>query len=233
VGGGAGGVELALSMQGHLHQILKAAQQPLTNLEMHLFHRDAELMPHYGSWVRRQFKEILTQRGVNLHLGETVSEVQLHKVVCESGLKVEFDYLFWVTQASAPDWLKACGLATDAQGFIQVNDSLQSVSHPDIFAAGDIATMVNHPRPKAGVFAVRQGKPLFQNLRRSLLAQKLKPYQPQQQYLSLIGTEIKKRSQQEDLLALVQRIYYGAGKTQLIANLCNASAICLKWNKQR
>lgn len=208
VGGGAGGVELALSMQGHLHQILKSAQQPLTNLEMHLFHRDAELMPHYGSWVRRQFKGILTQRGVNLHLGETVSEVQQHKVVCESGLKVEFDYLFWVTQASAPAWIKACGLATDAQGFIQVHDTLQSVSHPDIFAAGDIATMVKHPRPKAGVFAVRQGKPLFQNLRRSLLAQHLKPYQPQKQYLSLIGTGDEK--------AIATRGSFGFGATHLL-----------------
>lgn len=207
VGGGAGGVELALSMQGHLDQILKAAQQPPTNLEMHLFHRDAELMPHYGSWVRRQFKEILTQRGIELHLGETVSEVQLHKVVCQSGLKVEFDYLFWVTQASAPAWIKACGLATDEQGFIQVNDSLQS-SHPDIFAAGDIATMVNHPRPKAGVFAVRQGKPLFQNLRRSLLAQHLKPYQPQKQYLSLIGTG--------DGSAIATRGSFGFGATHLL-----------------
>jgi NADH dehydrogenase FAD-containing subunit len=52
--------------------------------------------------------------------------------------------------------------------------------------------MIHHPRPKAGVFAVRQGKPLFDNLRRKLTGQALKPYEPQQQYLSLIGTGDKR-----------------------------------------
>ncbi|KJH70114.1 selenide, water dikinase SelD [Aliterella atlantica] len=186
VGGGAGGVELALAMQSNLQQ------KQVNNLEIHLFHREAEIMPHYGKWVRRRFQEILTQRGIKLHLQETVSEVQANKISCTSGLKVECDRIFWVTQASAPSWIQTSGITTDSQGFIQVNDNLQSISHPDIFAAGDIATMVNHPRPKAGVFAVRQGKPLFNNLRRTLLEQKLQPYKPQKQYLSLIGTGDRK-----------------------------------------
>ena len=48
--------------------------------------------------------------------------------------------------------------------------------------------MVNNPRPKAGVFAVRQGKPLLNNLKRSLQNQPLKPFIPQQEFLILIGT---------------------------------------------
>ncbi len=186
VGGGAGGVELALAMQGNLQQ--KQAK----NIEMHLFHREAEIMPHYGGWVRRRFQEILTKRGIKLHLQETVSEIQPNKISCTSGLKVECDRIFWVTQASAPSWIQASGITCDSQGFVQVDDNLQSISHHDIFASGDIATILNHPRPKAGVFAVRQGKPLFTNLQGTLLEQKLQPYKPQKQYLSLIGTGDKK-----------------------------------------
>ena len=107
---------------------------------------------------------------------------------CDSGLEVECDILFWVTQASAAPWLQKAGLATDARGFILVNEKLQSISHPQIFAAGDVATMVNHSRPKAGVFAVRQGKPLFENLQRALLGKPLKSFIPQKKFLILIGT---------------------------------------------
>ncbi|NJM18523.1 MAG: selenide, water dikinase SelD [Richelia sp. RM2_1_2] len=189
VGGGAGGVELALSMWGNLRRY-----HP-TNLQIHLFSRNNRnlLSDHHGcvgNWLRR----LLIQRDVKLHLGETVCQVappediERFNVVCESGLEVECNYIFWVTQASAPQWLAATGITTDERGFILVNDNLQSVSHPQVFAAGDIATMKNHPRPKAGVFAVHQGKPLFENLRRSLLGKALKNYQPQQDYLSLIGT---------------------------------------------
>lgn len=196
VGGGAGGVELALTMQSRLHRILKTTGQPLSNLEIHLFHRDAELMPNYNRWVRRHMEKLLTRRQIRVHLSEEVVEVRLatlapkrsQSLQCQSGLTVKLNYLFWVTQAAAPDWPKLSGLATNESGFILVSDTLQSISHPHIFAAGDIATIVNHPLPKAGVFAVRQGKPLFNNLQRTLREQPLQSYKPQKRYLSLIGT---------------------------------------------
>ena len=194
VGGGAGGVELAMTMQRRLHQILKPVQlsqeehPQQTPLQIHLFHRGTELVPGHSSWVRRRLHNILIERGVQVHLEETVGEVLPDKIRCESGLTVECDHTFWVTQASAPRWIEESGLKTDSEGFVLVSDTLQSLSHPQIFAAGDIATMINHPRPKAGVFAVRQGKPLFENLRRVLLEKPLKYYKPQKLYLGLIGT---------------------------------------------
>ncbi|MCG6136031.1 MAG: FAD-dependent oxidoreductase [Nostoc sp. LLA-1] len=198
VGGGTGGVELALSMQSHLQQILVQNQQPIHHIKINLFQRHDVLLPNYHQSVQRQFQKILINRGINLYLGESVCQIAPQKninqtlekfdIKCESGLLVECHKIFWVTQASAPQWLKGTGLGTDEAGFILVNDTLQSQTHTGVFAAGDIATMVNYPRPKAGVFAVRQGKPLFENLQRVLLGKSLKPHRPQQQYLSLIGT---------------------------------------------
>ncbi|HEY9615863.1 MAG TPA: selenide, water dikinase SelD [Microcoleaceae cyanobacterium] len=188
VGGGAGGVELAFNIQHHLHQILQAAGQPRSHLTLHLFQRDADLLPGHPRWVRNRIRQLFDDRGIHYHLQQQVTDVCDHQLECESGLTIACDYVIWVTQATAPEWLAKAGLAVDQHGFILVNDNLQSLSHPQVFAVGDVATMINHPRPKAGVFAVRQGKPLFQNLQRALQHQALRPFHPQKQFLHLIGT---------------------------------------------
>ena len=188
VGGGAGGVELALNMQARLHQVFQQARQPLDNLVIHLFHRSTTLLSSHNRWVSQRLQQILCNKEIQLYLSETVSEVLPNKVICQSGLTVECNFIFWVTKASASNWIKESGILCDRNGFILVQNTLQSVSHPSIFAAGDIATMQNYSRPKAGVFAVRQGKPLFENLQRIILGKKLRNYIPQQHYLSLIGT---------------------------------------------
>lgn len=188
IGGGAGGVELALNMQSNLYQRLKNAQQSLDNLNIYLLHRSKKILPNHNQWVSKRLQQILIKQGIRIHLSETIEQVLPNKIICKSGLHIEHNYCFWVTQAAAPNWIKSSGLTTDSRGFILVNDQLQSISHPHIFAAGDIATMQNYLYPKAGVFAVRQGKPLFENLQRIILGKPLKSYIPQKQYLSLIGT---------------------------------------------
>ncbi|WP_333223553.1 FAD-dependent oxidoreductase [Microcoleus sp. BR0-C5] len=173
--------------------------------EIHLFHSGAELMPAHNHRVRHRIQEIFISRGIQLHLKEKVCAVEKikrettcqipitdYQISCKSGLKLTCESIFWVTQASAANWIRESGLAVDSNGFMQVNDCLQSVSHPNVFGAGDIAAMVNYPRPKAGVFAVRQGKPLFENLQQFLFGKPLKPFVPQEQYLGLIGTGNKR-----------------------------------------
>jgi selenide,water dikinase len=71
---------------------------------------------------------------------------------------------------------------------LQVDDTLESVNVGGIFAAGDICHIVKHPRPKAGVFAVRAGPPLARNLRSKALGQQLETWEPQTSFLGIIGT---------------------------------------------
>ncbi len=193
VGGGVGGVELILNMQRQLWDCLDTLGRPRRQVALHLFHRGTMVAKGRNRGTRRWLQQHLMARGIHLHLSEAVCAVEAiaperRRVRCESGLTVECDRIFWVTQASAPDWLRASGLATDEQGFVLVDNTLQSCSHPHIFAAGDVATIQHQPRPKAGVFAVRQGNPLFHNLRAALRGQPLRPFRPQRQYLSLIST---------------------------------------------
>lgn len=82
-------------------------------------------------------------------------------VTLRSGAVINFDGCLWCTQASAASWIQSTTLTTDEKGFIKINDFLQAFNGPaEVFAAGDIATSVNNPRPKAGVFAVRQVRPV-------------------------------------------------------------------------
>ena len=188
VGGGAGGVELTFAVQAHLQRLYQQANQPIAHLQVHLLHRGGRLMPSRSRLLSRQVEKLLHERGVHLHLNQTVTAVERDRICCESGLTIACDSVFWVTQASAATWLRESGLATDSDGFVQVDDTLRSISHPRIFAAGDVATMTNHPRPKAGVFAVRQGRPLAQNLRCALQGEPLRPFTPQKNYLILLGS---------------------------------------------
>ncbi|MEL6930093.1 MAG: FAD-dependent oxidoreductase, partial [Cyanobacteria bacterium J06600_6] len=188
VGGGAGGVELALNMQTCLEKIL----EPKNTLVIHLIHRGQQLLSGHNDWVSNKLTKILQKRGIRLHLKQEVREVFPDCLMCQSGLKIKCDRIFWVTQAAAPSWVKNSQLKTDTQGFILVDNTLRSLSHPNIFAAGDIATMNNYQRPKAGVFAVRQGLPLFQNWQHILTGEQLIEYTPQDKYLALIGTGDKK-----------------------------------------
>ncbi|GAB4529186.1 MAG: FAD-dependent oxidoreductase [Pleurocapsa sp.] len=182
VGGGAGGVELAVNMQSRLQR------ESIEKTTIHLIHRGDKLLSGHNNWVSNKVEKILSDRGIKLHLQQNVCEVLPHKVICESDLTIDCDRVFWLTQASSPSWIAQSPLTTDDDGFILVKDTLQSVSHPHIFAAGDIATMENYQRPKAGVFAVRQGKPLLENWRRMISNQPLQSYTPQKKYLALIGT---------------------------------------------
>jgi len=188
VGAGAGGVEILLAIQYRLTSILAGRGRSAGHLAFHLITDTESILPANARRVRARFERVLKKRGVHVHLGSEVAHVDRGRVRVRNGAEIELDEILWVTAAGAASWLAESGLDVDERGFVKVHDTLESQSHPGIFAAGDIAAVTGHPRPKAGVFAVRQGPPLADNLRRALLGRKLKPFRPQRTFLSLIST---------------------------------------------
>jgi len=188
VGGGAGGVEMALAAQYRLHHLLSQKNKPNDFLKFDLYCDSNDILPTHNKQVRKRFNRFLKQRGIQVHTNHRIKEVQQDQLINSNGDKYQADAVFWVTNASAPSWLAETGLAVDDNGFIAVNDCLQSTSHEDIFAAGDIAAVLNHPRAKSGVFAVRQGPPLARNLERAVQNKPLKKFIPQKNFLGLIST---------------------------------------------
>jgi selenide,water dikinase len=188
VGTGAGGVEILLAVQHRLRQTLRERGRSDDHVEYYLFGDTGTVLPDHSPRARRTFERELHARRVQVRAGEAVTEVSPGRLMTERGVAYELDEILWVTAAGAAPWLAASGLRVDPLGFIAVNDALQSLSHPAVFAAGDIAAVQNHPRPKSGVFAVRQGRPLADNLRRALQGRPLQPFRPQRRFLSLITT---------------------------------------------
>ncbi|MEL6778993.1 MAG: selenide, water dikinase SelD [Cyanobacteria bacterium J06597_16] len=190
VGGGVGGVEMAFAMQVRLQKLMGLyGKSPKEQIAVHIFQRGAHLAKGRNRRTQRMVERMCKARGIVVHTGESVKQVGEQYVVCESGLTVTCDRTFWVTHAAAPPWLTHSGLSLTPDGFIAIEDTLQTRSHPNVFAAGDVATMVNHKRPKAGVFAVRQGPPLYENLKRQVSGEPLKSFKPQRRYLNIIDTD--------------------------------------------
>jgi len=188
VGAGAGGVELLLAMQWRLrHELNQLGRNP-DELVFHLFTDRDVILPTHNAGVRKTFDNALAQRGVVVHRNAPVTQVTAGRLQTAAGESTDADEIVWVTRAGGAAWLKDTGLALDAEGFIRVTDTLQTITDPNVFAAGDIAGMVNYKLEKAGVFAVRQGPPLTENLRRAVAGTALVPYHPQSSWLALIST---------------------------------------------
>ena len=106
----------------------------------------------------------------------------------EERVAVDCDLAVAVTHAGAARWLADCGLDLDDAGFVRVRETLQSTADPFVFAAGDVASFDGRRLPKSGVYAVRQGPVLAENLARLAAGRPLQSYRPQPLTLALISS---------------------------------------------
>ncbi|KAK9840782.1 hypothetical protein WJX81_004350 [Elliptochloris bilobata] len=189
VGGGAGGVELALAVRHRLETEARAAGLPAARRATVALYCKGGILASHVPAARRKFLRLLQERGVEVHESAAVASVHPGRLKLADGSARDFDECLWCTQAAAPAWLQKTGLPLDAAGFALVGPDLRSAGGPaNVFAVGDVAASASDPRPKAGVFAVRQGPVLAANLRRVLRGERLRRFRPQRAYLSLISS---------------------------------------------
>ena len=188
VGGGPGGVELLLSVERRLRRDVAAAGHEASALRFHLVARSRDILPAFPKRMQARFRAILAARGVEVRTGAAVIEVGDNGLELSDGTVLELDEILWTTQAAPARWLRETGLALDDSGFVRVAATLESVSHAGVFAAGDIASVDRYDLPKSGVYAVREGPVLADNLRRALAGRAPAPYRPQRDALYLIST---------------------------------------------
>ncbi|GGE57655.1 selenide, water dikinase SelD [Actibacterium pelagium] len=180
IGAGVAGVELALACRYRMQSagisgnvtLLEAAPMALKDI---------------GQGARAALLAQLAEQGVTLRTNASVAEVLADGVQLQGGEVIPAGLVIGAAGAKPQDWLVQTGLdLTD--GFIDVTPELHSLTDPRIFATGDCAHLTFDPRPKAGVFAVRQAPVLFNNLRAALGVGQPRAFKPQKDYLKLIST---------------------------------------------
>ena len=177
IGGGVAGVELILAMAHALKQRDRLA-------EAHLIDNAKALMA-IGTTARNRLKQALSDQGVTLHEGVEIAAIEAGGIRLADDRLIRSDFTTGAAGARPYDWLADTGLAME-NGFVKVDAQLRS-SDPAIFAVGDCAHLSTSPRPKAGVYAVRQAPVLYHNLCATMSGHSLKPYRAQKDYLKLIS----------------------------------------------
>jgi pyridine nucleotide-disulfide oxidoreductase family protein len=188
VGGGAAGVEATLAVLARLR-----ALQPARALQGRLLTRSPTLLPGMAPGAARAAQRTLERAGVTVQTGTD-----------HDGRSAEAtDLLLWAAGAEAHAWPRESDLRLSPRGFIAIDATLRSLSHPQVFAVGDCAEWAE-PLPKAGVYAVRMGPVLSANLRAALAGvgsgahagrdegrvphAELARYRPQRRFLALLAT---------------------------------------------
>jgi NADH dehydrogenase FAD-containing subunit len=171
LGGGAAGVELALALARQVPQLTLIS--------------NARLLNGHPPALRRRALRHLAAAGVQVVEDMAVDALQGDCLLAGGQVAWRGARVILATGASAFGWLRESGLATDQRGFIRIGQTLQSLSHPHVFAVGDCASLPATPR--SGVYAVRQGPVLAANLRAALSNQPLQDYQPQHKALALLA----------------------------------------------
>ena len=182
VGGGAGGFELACALAWRLR----------LHLQIDIVLVCDTFLAEYDNKTKQLARGALKIANVELVEGFKVSRRNQEILLSDQGRSLRARYMFWCAAGSAPRLVKDSGLALDASGFVQVNSHLQSLSHPDVLAAGDLAALTPNPVPKAGVYAVREAPYLAKNLRALANHARLVSYRPQKHFLTLLSLGEKK-----------------------------------------
>lgn len=185
VGGGAAGTELALSIQSYKHMHQRPGQVRLVT--------SGSLLSDTPKWVRARMKHILKKKGVRVWENEEVKHVADDSIETSRGNKIRHTGVLWLGGAVGDSIFIRAGLDVDDRGFAFVSRTLQFKNYDYLFGAGDCITLETDPDlPKSGVYAVRQGPVLWENLKNHFQRRPLEAFVPQKKALYILSTGDRK-----------------------------------------
>lgn len=178
VGGGAAGVELVLAADIALRRMSRSVRLSLVT-------PDGCFLSGHAERIRQLVRKELADRGIALHFAQATGSAD--GLLLSSGKFLPADCIIAATGSRAPPWLTQSGLACNPHGFVAVGADLRCISHPSIFAAGDIIDRTDRRLERSGVHAVKSGPVLAANLRATVEGSALRHYRPRETTLYLLA----------------------------------------------
>lgn len=161
VGGGPTGVELA----GALSEIardtvardFRAIDPKLARVI--LVEGEGRVLPSYPEELSAKAKDQLEKLGVEVRLGERVTEIRVDCVEI-AGTPIAARTTLWAAGVEASPVAKTLGVALDRAGRVLVSGDLSLPSHPEVFVIGDLAAApaANGTVPGVAPAAMQGGK---------------------------------------------------------------------------
>ena len=177
VGGGAAAIEVLLALRHRL-----GAQHAFT-----LVCADEALLLRYPQGVIDRVLKTLHAGEVNVVLNARVDAASETSLTLHDGSAIACDASVWATGARPHAYVSKSNLASAADGFIAVNSAQKSVSHANVFAVGDCATIELYALPKAGVVPVRQGPWLRAQLLNAIASEPVVSFENKRTALALLA----------------------------------------------
>jgi selenide, water dikinase len=179
IGGGAAAVEIALAL---------AYRWRAASVERKIGLVSAEpILRVFPPKVRKSALAALAAMKVSVVESQPVAAIEPTHLTLGNGSHIPAQISMLATGYAPAPLIASIDVAKADDGSISINSGLQSRSHKNVFAVGDCATNPKLALPKSGVFAVRQGPLLFENLERAVRGKEIASFEFKQEALALIS----------------------------------------------
>jgi NADH:ubiquinone reductase (H+-translocating) len=184
VGGGYAGIEALAELQDMARYATRYYENiAADDLRWVLVEAAGRIMPEVGPRMGRYTVERLIEAGIEVFLDTRVKSMEGGHVVLDDGTEFDTDTIVWTAGVKPNPMLEHTDLPRDARGRVECTAELQVVGMPDVFSAGDCASVpdLSKDDPEARTspsaqHAVRQAKVLADNVVAHLRGKPLTQY---------------------------------------------------------
>jgi NADH dehydrogenase len=176
VGGGPTGVELVAEMEELVRETFSHyyRKEVVKDVSIVLVQRGPELVPQFGTKIRKKSLLVLQNKGINVLLNTAVKEVGVSYVVVNDNTKIETETVIWVGGIKPANLNFAEEVTKSPDGRLVVNEYLQLNNYKEIFAIGDVTLFKDKDSalPALAQVAEKESRTVAKNIK-SLMNEKV------------------------------------------------------------